>query len=106
MRLVHGQFRSLFQRLAWFRVGRGEMVVRTAGALAMLLIGLAGSGGPAMAQYAPPQPYPPAQAYPPPATAYPPYRPLPPVEADEDDPFYDAPPGVRPLPPAPIGPQV
>jgi lipoprotein-anchoring transpeptidase ErfK/SrfK len=81
------------------------MVIRTVGALATLLIGLVGPGGEALAQYSPPPPYPPAQAYPPPATAYPPYRPLPPVEAD-DEPFYDPPMGARPLPPAPIGPQV
>src|SRR5262245_15383310 len=104
MRLVHGRFRSLFQRLVWYE-GGGGMVVRTAGALATLLIGLAGPGGPAFAQYSPaPQPYPPAQAYPPPPQGYPAYRPLPPVDATDDAPAYDPPMG-RPMPPAPVGPQ-
>ena len=81
------------------------MVVRTVGALATLLIGLAGPSGQAFAQYSPaPQAYPPAQAYPPPAQAYPPYRPLPPVDVTDDAPSYDPPMG-RPMPPAPIGPQ-
>ena len=77
------------------------MVFRTAGALATLLIGLMGPGGPALAQYAPPP-----HAYPPPQ-GYPPYRPLPPVAAEDDAPTYD-PPMIqgRPLPPAAIGPQV
>ena len=77
------------------------MVFRTSGAVAALLLGLAGTGGQAAAQYYPaptPQAYPPA-----------PYRPLPPLPtaAEDDAPFYD-PPMIqsRPLPPAEVGPQV
>jgi lipoprotein-anchoring transpeptidase ErfK/SrfK len=83
------------------------MNFRTAGALATLLLGLAGPGDQATAQY-----YPPAQAYPPqtypPQRSYPPYRPAPGLEEDDDAPFYD-PPMVqrRPLPPPGVaGPQV
>ncbi len=42
------------------------MIFRTSGAIAALLVGLAGASGQALAQY-----YPPPQAYPPPS-AYPP----------------------------------
>jgi lipoprotein-anchoring transpeptidase ErfK/SrfK len=76
------------------------MVFRTAGAIAMLLIGLGAPG--ALAQYYPfPPPYPPPQAYPP---AYPP---LPPIDLD-DDALINDPPVVlsRPSPPAAIAPQV
>jgi lipoprotein-anchoring transpeptidase ErfK/SrfK len=87
------------------------MVFRTTGALATLLIGLAGPGDLASAQH-----YPPSQAYPPPPHVYPPppppgyrsYRPPPStVVAEDDAPLYD-PPMVesRPLPPVGIGPQV
>jgi lipoprotein-anchoring transpeptidase ErfK/SrfK len=66
------------------------MVFRTAGAIAMLLIGLEGAGGQALAQY-----YPAPQAYPP-------SRPLPPVtDANDDAPVYSSPAG-RPLPPAAV----
>jgi lipoprotein-anchoring transpeptidase ErfK/SrfK len=82
------------------------MNFRTAGALATLLLGVAGIGDQATAQY-----YPPPQAYPPqtypPAQSYPPYRPAPALEEDDDAPFYD-PPMVqrRPLPPIGVpGPQ-
>jgi lipoprotein-anchoring transpeptidase ErfK/SrfK len=77
------------------------MNFRTAGALATLFFGLAGSADQADAQY-----YPPPQAYPPqtypPQQGYPPYRPGPPpaLEEDDDAPFYD--PSMvqrRPLPP-------
>src|SRR5947207_12596361 len=81
------------------------MVFRTTGAVAALLLGLAGSGSQALAQYyPPPQAYPPPAAYPP-ARGYPSYRPLPPIAAAEDDaPFYDPPMAQeRPLPPAAIG---
>src|SRR5215471_18859978 len=89
----------------WFQglaSGGRVMVFRTAGAIAALLIGL--GGGHALAQYypAPPLVYPPPQAYPPG------YRPLPPI-AEADDPLpLNGPPIVetRPLPPAPVGPQV
>jgi lipoprotein-anchoring transpeptidase ErfK/SrfK len=74
------------------------MVFRTAGAVATLLIGLAGSGGQALAQYyPPPQAYPPPPAYPP-ANVYPPQRQLPPMNADDDAQFYEPPPVYR-LPP-------
>jgi len=82
------------------------MVFRTTGAVAALLLGLAGSGGHALAQY-----YPPPQAYPPPAAAYPPARAYPPYRpaaaADDDNaPFYDPPMAQeRPLPPAAVGAQ-
>jgi lipoprotein-anchoring transpeptidase ErfK/SrfK len=67
-----------------FAEGKGDMVFRTASAIAALFIGFAGAGVQALAQY-----YPPAQAYPPPQ-AYPPqvyyprqdYRP--PVVDDDD----------------------
>src|SRR6266508_1017086 len=59
----------------------GGMIFRTTGAVATLLIGLAGSGGQALAQY------------------YPPQRQLPPMDADDDAPFYDPPVYGRPLPP-------
>jgi lipoprotein-anchoring transpeptidase ErfK/SrfK len=77
------------------------MVFRTAGAMAMLLIGLESAGGQALAQYYPaPQAYP-RQAYPPPQ-GYPPSRPLPPVaDANDDAPVYSSPTG-RPLPPAAV----
>jgi lipoprotein-anchoring transpeptidase ErfK/SrfK len=66
------------------------MVFRTAGAIAVLLIGLEGAGGQAFAQY-----YPAPQAYPS-------SRPLPPVaDADKDAPVYGSPAG-RPLPPAAV----
>src|SRR4051794_21056149 len=52
---------TLLARTFWKSVrGRGEMVFRTAGATATLMICLAGAGGQALAQY-----YPPPQAYPP-----------------------------------------
>src|SRR4029450_4057497 len=70
----------------------GGMFFRTAGAVATLLIGLAGSGGQALAQYyPPPQAYPPPPAYPP-ANVYPPQRQLPPMSADDDAKFYEPPP--------------
>src|SRR5690349_3661008 len=75
------------------------MNFRTVGAVAALLIGVAGPRDLATAQYYPsPQAYP-AQAYPPPPPSYPPYRAAPGLE-DDDDPLYD-PPMVqrRPLPP-------
>jgi len=77
------------------------MVFRTAGAMAMLLIGLESAGGQAFAQYYPaPQAYP-RQAYPPPQGS-PPSRPLPPVvDANDDAPVYSSPAG-RPLPPAAV----
>jgi hypothetical protein len=77
------------------------MVFRTAGAVAMLLIGLEGAGGQALAQYYPaPQAYP-RQAYPPPQGS-PPSRPLPPlVDANDDAPVYGSPTG-RLLPPAAV----
>jgi lipoprotein-anchoring transpeptidase ErfK/SrfK len=68
------------------------MVFRTSGALATLLIGLAGPGDLASAQY-----YPPSQAYPPPPHAYPP-PPAPPYDPSMVE--------SRPLPPVGIGPQV
>ncbi|MFL6799195.1 MAG: L,D-transpeptidase family protein [Xanthobacteraceae bacterium] len=77
------------------------MVVRTAGALATLLLGVASWGTSAPAQYSP-QPYPSAQAYPPSADPYQAYRPLPPLDPTDDIADYD--PG-RPLPPASIGSQ-
>ena len=74
------------------------MFFRTAGAVATLLIGLAGSGGQALAQYyPPPQTYPPPPAYPP-AHAYPPQRQLPPMNGDDDAQYYEPPPVYR-LPP-------
>src|SRR4051812_10607981 len=75
------------------------MVFRTAGAVGMLLIGLEGAGGQAIAQYYPaPQAYP-RQAYPPPQGSLP-SRPLPPVvDVNDDAPFYGSPTG-RLLPPA------
>ena len=76
------------------------MDFRTAGAIATLLIGLGGSGGPALAQYQPaPQAYPPPPAYPPPQG---PVLVSPP-DANDDAPRYDA--QGRPLPPAAVGPQ-
>jgi lipoprotein-anchoring transpeptidase ErfK/SrfK len=77
------------------------MVFRTAGAVAMLLIGLEGAGGQALAQYYPaPQAYP-RQAYPPPQGS-PPSRPPPPVvDANDDAPVYGSPTG-RLLPPAAV----
>jgi lipoprotein-anchoring transpeptidase ErfK/SrfK len=82
------------------------MNFRTAGAVATLLLGVAGAADRATAQY-----YPPPQAYPPqtypPAQNYPPYRPAPALEEDDDARFYD-PPMVqrRPLPPpSAAGPQ-
>ncbi len=72
------------------------MVFRTAGAVAMLLIGLEGAGGQAIAQA--PQAYP-RQAYPPPQGSLP-SRPLPPVvDVNDDAPVYGSPTG-RLLPPA------
>jgi lipoprotein-anchoring transpeptidase ErfK/SrfK len=73
------------------------MVLRTAGAIATLLIGLVGAGQ-ALAQY-----YPPPQAYPP--QAY--YPPLPPMaDADDDAPPLNAPVlQGHPLPPVGLGPQ-
>jgi hypothetical protein len=75
------------------------MVFRTAGAIAMLLIGLESASG--QAQYYPaPQTYPPP-AYPPPQ-GYPSPRPLPPVvDANDDAPVYSSPTG-HPLPPAAV----
>ncbi|MEA2989596.1 MAG: hypothetical protein QOG83_2307 [Alphaproteobacteria bacterium] len=70
------------------------MSLRASAALTVLLIGLASSAGPALAQF-----------YPPPQAVQPPYRPLPPVEADDDDdmiPPYDPPPAYRRAP-APQG---
>jgi lipoprotein-anchoring transpeptidase ErfK/SrfK len=80
------------------------MVFRTAGAVATLLIGLAGPDGQALAQYAPLPP----QAYPAPQ-GYPPYRQLPPVDIDDDGspydrPLYDRPVYGRPLPPGTVVP--
>jgi lipoprotein-anchoring transpeptidase ErfK/SrfK len=70
------------------------MIFRTSGAVAALLLGLAGPSGMALAQY-----YPPPQAYPPPPPhVYTPYRPLPPV--DVDAPMIES----RPLPPLGLGP--
>jgi lipoprotein-anchoring transpeptidase ErfK/SrfK len=69
------------------------MVFRTAGATAMLLIGLAGAGGQALAQYYPPQAYPPPQGYTP-------RQPLPPMsDVDDDAPPFNAPVMQVPLPP-------
>jgi lipoprotein-anchoring transpeptidase ErfK/SrfK len=67
----------------------------------MLLIGLEGAGGQALAQYYPaPQAYP-RQAYPPPQGS-PPSRTLPPVvDANDDAPVYGSPTG-RLLPPAAV----
>src|SRR6516165_7810009 len=97
MRLVRGD--SVDRRITF--EGEGDMVFRTSGAVAALLLGLVGPSGQAAAQYYPaptPQAYPPA-----------PYRPLPPLPtaAEDDAPFYD-PPMIqsRPLPPAEVGPQV
>jgi len=74
------------------------MVFRTAGAVAVLLIGLGTPGGEALAQYYPPaQAYPPSQAYPPPQG----YRPS--VADADDNQLYDL--QGRPLPPAAVGPQ-
>jgi lipoprotein-anchoring transpeptidase ErfK/SrfK len=80
------------------------MVFRTAGAVATLLIGLAGPGGQALAQYyPPPQAYPPPPAYPP-AHVYPPQRQLPPMNADDDDPpVYRLPRGTT-VPPESLDP--
>jgi hypothetical protein len=65
------------------------MLLRTAGAFTALLIGLAGSAGPATAQF-----------FPPPGPRYVPMRPLPPPVAIEDEtPAYDPPPGYREPPP-------
>ena len=74
------------------------MVFRTAGAIAMLLIGLESAAGQGLAQYYPaPQTYPPP-AYPPPQGT----RPLPPVvDAKDDVSVYSSPAG-RPVPPAAV----
>jgi lipoprotein-anchoring transpeptidase ErfK/SrfK len=74
------------------------MVFRTAGAIAMLLIGLESAGGQGLAQsYPAPQTYPPP-AYPPPQGS----RPLPPVvDAKDDVSVYSSPAG-RPVPPAAV----
>ena len=69
------------------------MFLRTAGAVTVLLIGLAGTTGPVLAQLFP---------LPLPQLTPPPFRSLPPVEAeDEEAPPYDPPPGYRLPPPGP-----
>ena len=64
------------------------MIFRTAGAIATLLLGLGGSGSPALAQFYPPPPaYPPPQANPP-SLGHTPQR-LIPADADGEQ-LYDA----------------
>jgi lipoprotein-anchoring transpeptidase ErfK/SrfK len=66
------------------------MAFRTACAIAMLLIGLEGAGGQALAQYYPAQ------------QAYPPSQPLPPVTDANDDALVYSSPAGPPLPPAAV----
>ncbi len=74
------------------------MTFRTAGAIATLLLGLGGSGSPALAQFYPPPPaYPPPQANPP-SLGHTPQR-LIPADADGEQ-LYDA--QGRPLPPGTV----
>src|SRR5258705_12973220 len=82
MCLDHGGFPKACHRRG------GGMFLRAAGIFTALLIGLAGSAGPAFAQLFP---------FPPSAPRYvpPPMRPLPPVDVDDDAPAYDPPPGYR-----------
>src|SRR5262249_37548959 len=98
MRLVH---RSSLSWLLWGSPeGNGDMVFRTASAIAALLIGLGGAGGQALGQY-----YPPAQVYP--SQGYPTRQSLPSVaDGDDDAPPINAP-VVRgsPLPPIGVEPQ-
>jgi lipoprotein-anchoring transpeptidase ErfK/SrfK len=76
------------------------MVFRTTSAIAVLLIGLGGAGGQALAQY-----YPSAQAYP--SQGYPTRQPLPSVaDGDDDAPPINAPVVQGPsLPPIGVGPE-
>jgi lipoprotein-anchoring transpeptidase ErfK/SrfK len=67
------------------------MYLRSAVSACLLLLGFAGASGPALAQL--PLPFP--QIFPPPFRAPPP----PGVQADDDDPAYDPPPGYRQAPP-------
>jgi lipoprotein-anchoring transpeptidase ErfK/SrfK len=74
------------------------MIFRTAGAIATLLLGLGGSGSPALAQFYPPPPtYPPPQANPP-SLGHAPQR-LIPADAGGEQ-LYDA--QGRPLPPGAV----
>src|SRR2546425_4287490 len=83
MCLDHGRFPFIVPRACHSR--GGGMLVRAAAAVTVLLIGLAGPAGPALAQFFPPAP---------PQILPLPLRPLPPVEAEDDEvPTYDPPPG-------------
>jgi len=73
------------------------MHLRAAGSLCLLLLGLAGTSGPAVAQL--PLPFP--QLIPPPFRAQP--VPPPPAAEVDDDPAYDPPPGYRRQAPPPYG---
>ena len=66
------------------------MIFRTAGAIATLLLGIASTGGQALAQYYPASPaYPPPQAHPA-EQGYPSHRPLVPVAEGDPQQLYDA----------------
>src|SRR5262245_15588569 len=73
------------------------MYLRAAGSICLLLLGLAGTSGPAIAQL--PLPFP--QLLPPPFRAQP--VPPPPAAEVDDDPAYDPPPGYRRQAPPPYG---
>jgi lipoprotein-anchoring transpeptidase ErfK/SrfK len=93
--LIMGDFCLFRQRLASNHsvLSRGGgMGLRTAGAITVLLLGLAGTTGPAVAQLFP---------LPAPQILPPPFRPPAPVEVEAEDgnPPYDPPPGYRRAPP-------
>jgi lipoprotein-anchoring transpeptidase ErfK/SrfK len=68
------------------------MVLRTAGLIIVLLLGLAGTTGPVLAQFLP---------LPAPQILPPPFRPLPPAAIEDDNLPYDPPPDYRRVPPPP-----